>query len=234
MATSRKPGHNPSSNLRSSEVLLKQRVKELEEEVTSLKRRLDDLRKAKNQTFLKREREVLEVGTPFSKRTSHTEPKDSVSQKNGGLQKLNESGTRKELSEMKQKYENELEEMKQKMAMQPACDHEPVIASLRSRVKELEDDNAAILLESSDLKDRVGSLMHELGLKEASWCEREEQLKIQIQRSWGEKYREWMEKTEAKLAELQQTNMLLRGYLKNKKPQGPDPTGQDKTDPDKT
>ena len=41
---------------------------QLEEEVLSLKRRLDELRKAKNTTVLKREREVLEVGAPFGRR----------------------------------------------------------------------------------------------------------------------------------------------------------------------
>ncbi|KAI0242292.1 hypothetical protein LSAT2_014127 [Lamellibrachia satsuma] len=46
------------------DALLRQRVKELEEEVSSCKKRLDDLRKAKNTTILKREREVLEVNAP--------------------------------------------------------------------------------------------------------------------------------------------------------------------------
>ena len=43
-------------------------VFQLENEVASLKRRLDELRKAKNTTILKREREVLEVGAPFGRR----------------------------------------------------------------------------------------------------------------------------------------------------------------------
>ena len=37
---------------------------QLEEEVSGLKKRLEDLRKAKNTTILKREREILEVGAP--------------------------------------------------------------------------------------------------------------------------------------------------------------------------
>ena len=36
----------------------------LEEEVATLKGRLDDLRKAKNTTITKREREIVEVGFP--------------------------------------------------------------------------------------------------------------------------------------------------------------------------
>lgn len=43
-------------------------MSQLEEEVVTLKKRLDELRKAKNTTVLKREREVLEVGVPFTKR----------------------------------------------------------------------------------------------------------------------------------------------------------------------
>lgn len=42
---------------------------QLEEEIVGLKKRLDDLRKAKNTTVLKREREILEVGTPFGRRS---------------------------------------------------------------------------------------------------------------------------------------------------------------------
>jgi len=41
-----------------------------------------------------------------------------------------------------------------------------------------------------------------------------------------------MDQTEAKIEDLQRTNALL-GYLKNQRPQGPDPTRQDRDlDPD--
>lgn len=41
---------------------------QLEDEVSGLKKRLDELRKAKNTTMVKREQKVLEVGLPFGKR----------------------------------------------------------------------------------------------------------------------------------------------------------------------
>lgn len=41
---------------------------QLENEVNELKHRLDELRKAKNTTVFKREREILEVGMPFGRR----------------------------------------------------------------------------------------------------------------------------------------------------------------------
>ena len=40
------------------------RFLQLEEEVSTLKGRLDDLRRAKNTTITKREREIVEVGFP--------------------------------------------------------------------------------------------------------------------------------------------------------------------------
>ena len=39
-------------------------LEQLEQEVFSLKRRLDELRKAKNTTVIKRERETVEVNAP--------------------------------------------------------------------------------------------------------------------------------------------------------------------------
>lgn len=54
--------------------MLKDRIQNLEKEVADYKRRLADLRKAKNQTILKREREIVEVKTPFQRRSSDIGP----------------------------------------------------------------------------------------------------------------------------------------------------------------
>ncbi|CAH1263512.1 Hypp2723 [Branchiostoma lanceolatum] len=62
------PSGERASEARTNGAFLKNRVKELEEEVVTLKKRLDELRKAKNTTMLKREREVLSVADPFSAR----------------------------------------------------------------------------------------------------------------------------------------------------------------------
>ena len=44
----------------------------------------------------------------------------------------------------------------------------------------LEGDNAALMVEHSDLKERVSSLVSELSVKEAQWCEEEEKLKLKV------------------------------------------------------
>ncbi|XP_060081927.1 uncharacterized protein LOC132561214 [Ylistrum balloti] len=216
MATSKKLAL--TSNSKHNEVILKQRVKELEDEVSSLRKRLDDLRKAKNTTVLKREREILEVGTPFSKREATVKaapaPAPNIPVNNHDA----------EIEELRKKFAAEIELLKKQ---ETSCDHEAEIEALRRQVCSLEADNAALMIENTDLKDRVTSLVIDLSVKEAKWCEMEEKLKIQINRAWGEKYKEWMERTEAKIADLQQTNTLLRGYLKSHKPGGRDPTGQD-------
>nr|XP_009859869.1 uncharacterized protein LOC104266094 [Ciona intestinalis] len=53
--------------------LLKGKVKDLEAEVTKLKQRLEDLRKAKNSTIVKREREVVQVEQPNLGRSAGVE-----------------------------------------------------------------------------------------------------------------------------------------------------------------
>ncbi|OWF55960.1 uncharacterized protein LOC110453566 isoform X2 [Mizuhopecten yessoensis] len=207
-----------TNNTKHNEVILKQRVKELEDEVASLRKRLDDLRKAKNTTVLKREREILEVGTPFSKRESAVKAAPVPAP-----QKLTDNHDG-EIEELRKKFASEIEILKEQ---EKSCDHESEIEALQRYIYSLEADNAALLIENTDLKDRVTSLVTDLSIKEAKWCEMEEKLKIDINRSWGEKYKDWMEKTEAKITELQQTNTLLRGYLKGHKPGGAGPTEKD-------
>ena len=51
---------------------------------------------------------------------------------------------------------------------------------LRYRVTELESDNAALLVENEDLRDRTKSLLQELSVKEAEWCEMEEKLTLKV------------------------------------------------------
>lgn len=204
-----------TNDSKKNEVLLKERVKELEEEVSSLKKRLDDLRKAKNTTVLKREREVLEVGTPFGRRNSKPSVPDP---KNAELQKQldeNDKKREKEMDELRKKFADEMEQLKKDQSNLP-CGHEKEIESLRKQLADVMADNGALQVENADLKDRVNSLLTDLSVKEASWCDMEEKLKIEIQRSWAEKYRKWMAETEGKIQELQQTNMLLREYLKKK------------------
>ena len=60
------------------------------------------------------------------------------------------------------------------------CNHEEDMARLKKRISDLEADNAALLVENNDLKERVSSLVTELSLKEAKWCEEEEKLKLKV------------------------------------------------------
>ncbi|XP_046570978.1 uncharacterized protein LOC124279216 [Haliotis rubra] len=201
---------------RSSEAFLKGKVKELEDEVTRLRKRLDDLRRAKNTTVHKREREVIHVGVPFGRRESKSEMK-----KDGAVDPA------KEIDELRKQFAKELEIVKTQNAQDSKCDHEAELACLRVELSEAEGENAALRVENQELRERVDTLATELSVKEAGWCDREEKLKLQLQQSWGEKYKAWMESTEAKIMELQQTNALLRGYLKKQKPGGSDPSGED-------
>ncbi|CAL1545395.1 unnamed protein product [Lymnaea stagnalis] len=208
---------------KASEALLKQRVKELEDEVASLKRRLDELRKAKNTKVVKREREILEVGVPFGRRESKDLDDKEIEKR---LQDKDKEW-HKEMDELRQKFAAEVEILKKSHPEESSCSHETELEFLRQRNEVLENDHAAITLQNRELRDRVFVLTSDLSAKEASWCEMEEKFKSELQRSWGEKYKQWMDQTEAKISDLQRTNALLRTYLKNHKPNGADPTGQD-------
>ncbi|KAK3781197.1 hypothetical protein RRG08_020387 [Elysia crispata] len=211
---------------RQNEAHLKQRVKELEEEVLSLKRRLDELRKAKNTTVLKREREVLEVGAPFGRRDSKTVDDKEIQKRLSEKDKL----WQKELDDLRKKFAAEMDALRKssKDDKDKDCGHETELNFLRHRNEELENDNSALTAQNRELRERVDALLSDLSVKEASWCEMEEKFKLELKRSWGEKYKQWMEETEAKIEELQRTNALLRTYLKKQRPDGSDPTGQDR------
>ncbi|KAK7106650.1 cingulin-like protein 1 [Littorina saxatilis] len=208
-----------------NELKLKDRIKELETEVTSLKRRLDDLRKAKNTTILKREREIVEVGAPFGRRESQSmfvvDGKASELEKK--LQDVSKSRDQ-EMDALRKKFAAEMEQVK---GSSKDCGHHEELLFLRYRNEGLENENAVLMSETGELRDKIDALVTELSIKEAKWCEAEEQLNLKLKESWGEKYKEWMKTTEAKIADLQCTNQLLRHYLKKASPDGRDPTLDD-------
>ncbi|XP_048254617.1 uncharacterized protein LOC124121805 [Haliotis rufescens] len=218
---------------RSTEAFLRGKVKELEDEVARLKKRLDDLRRAKNTTVHKREREVIHVGAPFGRRYDGSFPAVEVNcymsrkERKSEMKKDGVDNPAKDMEELRKHFAAELEIVKTQYAQDSKCDHEAELARLRVELSDAEGENAALRVESQQLRERVDTLATDLSIKEAGWCEKEEKLKIELQRSWGEKYRQWMESTESKIAELQQTNALLRGYLKKQKPGESDPSGQD-------
>ena len=61
-----------------------------------------------------------------------------------------------------------------------SCNHDDEITRLKKKVSDLEGDNAALLIENNDLKERVTSLVTELSMKEARWCETEEKLNLKV------------------------------------------------------
>ena len=51
---------------------------------------------------------------------------------------------------------------------------------MKMKITDLEGDNAALKMENSDLRERVNTLITELSIKEAKWCEAEEQYKLKV------------------------------------------------------
>nr|XP_054760026.1 uncharacterized protein LOC129266216 [Lytechinus pictus] len=223
MTSNRKSSETKS---RENAAFLKMRVEELESEVSSLKKRLDGLRKAKNTTVLKKEKEYVSVGASesnrASKRPSISEDKSSELQK-----KLKDLSLRHadEMSALKKKHSADLKKLqseKAKPTTPEKCNHEEEILRLKGEITELneknaslEDVNSALKTETLSLHAKFEELFTELSLKEAQWCEKEEQLNLKLKLQWGEKYREWMEATEKKIAELQRANEYLRTCLKS-------------------
>ncbi|XP_033641483.1 uncharacterized protein LOC117301562 [Asterias rubens] len=192
---------------------LKNRVEELEAEVLALKKRLDGLRKAKNTTVLKKQKEYV----------SSSEARSTLDPKISDLQRKMDDLSlqhKKEMEALKTKHEESLQK-RSKTSTPPPCDHEKEIKELKTRNKTLNEENEELKLfnnelkmENTEMREKFEQLFTELSIKEAQWCEKEEQLNLKMKLQWGEKYREWMEVTEKKIADLQAANDLLRSYMK--------------------
>ena len=61
-----------------------------------------------------------------------------------------------------------------------SCNHEEEIQKLSRNLDAVTADNAALVVENQELKERVENLTHELSVKEATWCETEEQLNLKV------------------------------------------------------
>ncbi|XP_006813859.1 uncharacterized protein LOC102802814 [Saccoglossus kowalevskii] len=204
----------PSKGEKVTDSLLKERVRELESEVSSLKRRLDELRKAKNTTILKKEKQYVSVGEPsISKSTTD----------NGKVSDL-----QKQIEQLKIKHSKELQD--EKVKENKDCGHASVIDQMTKKCEVLEKEKQEALYlndimgkENQELSEKYQQLLTELSIKEAEWCEKEEQLNIKLKLQWGEKYREWMQQTEQKIADLQKVNQFLRTQLQTQAPKDDDP-----------
>ena len=62
----------------------------------------------------------------------------------------------------------------------PPCDHEEEISKLKSTIAELESDKAVLVIENDEIKDQYETMLREMSIKEAEWCEKEEQFKLKV------------------------------------------------------
>lgn len=183
--------------------------------VSSYKSRLEELRKAKSTTILKREREVLEVNAPdLGRRSSKPSHNQEVEKTAVDRNRIWEQ----KLQALKDTHVAEQRALREEMTNHVSCNHEEEIKRLKKTLEEMASDKLALRIENEELNERVSSLIQDLSVKEATWCETEERLNLKLKLQWGEKYREWMEATEKKIEDLQQTNASLRGYLQKQKP----------------
>ena len=68
-----------------------------------------------------------------------------------------------------------------------SCNHEKEIADLKKRNQELDSENQELKLfndelkkENSSMREKFEELFTELSIKEAQWCEKEEQLNLKV------------------------------------------------------
>ncbi|KAL9965288.1 hypothetical protein ACROYT_G029063 [Oculina patagonica] len=208
------------------------RIKELEHQVLDLKRRLDELRKAKNTTIIKKDKEYITTGTPHLGESTSTgspdlpechkertgsvevELKSKVQESNQEVKKLQEN-----IATLKELHKAELEELKREVEKQAKESDLSLTAELekvKQQNRELQEENKLLRSKELDLQLQVNDLLEELSKKEAEWCSKEEKLMLEIKTSWGEKYQKWMAQTEQKIEELQTANDLLKGMLLEK------------------
>eukprot|EP00731_Ephydatia_muelleri_P036405 Em0249g2a len=88
-------------------------------------------------------------------------------------------------------------------------------SKLMDKVAELITANDALRACNAALENNCKGLMEELSSKEAQWSEREESLKLEIQKQWGERYHEWITKADKKMEELQKVNSMFQSLLKS-------------------
>lgn len=210
------------------------RIKELEEQVSDLKKRLDELRKAKNTTIIKKDKTYVTTSVPHNgynstpKGTSDAD--DDHRQVTSSLQAASDKSAEGSIEEMEDQQHNiaalkemhraEIEELRkevEKQAKQVDSNTAAELEILKKRNGELLEENEKLTLKTTELQLRVDELLEELSKKEAEWCSREEKLLLEGKTSWGEKYQKWMAQTEQKIEELTAANNFLRTLLEKEK-----------------
>lgn len=214
------------------------RIKELEQQVSDLKRRLDELRKAKSTTVIKRDKEYVTTGVSHGAhdgavkgaddpdchkqetKSAETGLDQRVQTSNQEVKKLEDS-----ITAMKELHRKEIEELKtevEKQCSQQAKQADSSMAAELERIKnqnrEFQQENEELKSKTAELQLRVEELLEELSKKEAEWCTKEEKLLLEVKASWGEKYQKWMAQTEQKIEELQTANNFLKMLLEKERP----------------
>ncbi|XP_067951379.1 coiled-coil domain-containing protein 149-B-like [Watersipora subatra] len=197
-------------NYRQLEQELRAKIKDLELEVKTLKQKLDELRKAKSTTLVKKEKEFVTTGIP-NRQTEEPSQSLDISE----ASRLKYEAKIEELNKQLQKLQIE-KTANQKEAEK--CGHEEIILALQSRLSEVESVNTALELQNSQLEERLEQAYHDISKKEAEHCEILEQSKRELQIKWQEMYKQWMSTTEGKIAELQAANDMMRRMLQQSAP----------------
>jgi len=211
------------------------KIKDLEKEISSLKQRLNDLRKAKNSVMIKREREIVHVGHPQVNRSQPSKTTNEV--KSDGNKNLNKR--LKETETLNSELENKLKELKkQKVLLNNDLEkerklsntHEKQIKSLLEKLelKSTQEENKKVenndreshitdlTNENAELRAKNTQLVDDLSVKEAKWVEKEQfyhRKELQLQEAWSSKYAKWMTETEQKIDDLRKQNDMLRDCI---------------------
>ena len=68
----------------------------------------------------------------------------------------------------------------QQQAKPRPCGHEDEIRKMKMEISNLEEDNTAHIWDNAKLSEKINSLVHDLSVKEAKWCSKEEKFKLQV------------------------------------------------------
>ncbi|EDO31937.1 predicted protein, partial [Nematostella vectensis] len=185
---------------------------QLEDQVSDLKRRLGELRKAKSQTIVKKDKEYVTSDAPqLGQKTgvlSHDLDayKKQIRELQGKLRQLE-----KEKAKGEEMLKTDILQLKQQLSHRKryGSQNSDYLRQLQEENQSLKDECEKLRVQNTDLKMRTDDLLEALSKKEAQWCEREEELKQEVKLSWQEKYHEWMAMTEKNIEELQMANNFL-------------------------
>jgi len=213
----------------------KLKIKDLEKEISSLKQRLNDLRRAKNSVMIKREREIVHVGHPQVNRSQPSKPTSEVN--NDGnkniIKKLRETESLnaelekklKELKEQKSLLNKDLEK-ERKLSSTHKNQVKSLLEKLELKSTQEENKNVEnndreshitdLTNENAELRAKNTKLVDDLSVKEAKWLEKEQffhRKELQLQEAWSSKYAKWMTDTEQKIDDLKKQNDMLRDCI---------------------